>query len=265
MFKKSCLFVGSTLLASSVMFAEEAAPEAAAATPAAAEVAAPEYSDAEMLELLGYSLVYQTGIKDLGFTAADAESIGKGIAIALGQEGDQPSADIMAKMPAFQAFMQPRVMAAQAKAQAAQAEAAAAAEASAGGNIAAGKAFIESLKAEDATIEASESGLHYKITEPGADAKPTLEDTVLVHYHGTRIDGTVFDSSVERGQPATFPLNGVVPGFGEGLTKVGVGGKITLYIPSDLAYGNNPRPGGAIQPGDTLIFECELIEVNPGS
>ena len=163
MFKKSCLFVGSTLLAGSLMFGQEGAAPASAE---AAVPAAPEYSDAEMLEMLGYSLVYQTGIKDLGFTADDAESIGKGIAQALAYEGSQPSADIMAKMQAFQAFMQPRVMAAQAKAQAAQAEAAAAAEAAAGDNIAAGKAFIESLMAEDDSIQAAESGLHYKITEP---------------------------------------------------------------------------------------------------
>ena len=158
----------------------------------------------------------------------------------------------------FQSFIQERV-------QSAQAEQEAAAASAAGGNIEAGKAYIEKLKAEDKAVQSTESGLHYKVIKAG-DAKqmPTMEDTVLVHYKGTRIDGTQFDSSYDRGQPATFPLNGVVPGFGEGLTKVGVGGKIMLYIPSDLGYGNSPRPGGAIQPGDTLVFECELIEVNPG-
>ena len=89
--------------------------------------------------------------------------------------------------------------------------------------------------------------------------------TVTFHYKGTLTDGTEFDSSYDRGDPAEFPLNGVVPGFGEGLTKVGVGGKIILYIPSELGYGNSPRPGGVIKPGDTLIFECELLEINPGS
>jgi FKBP-type peptidyl-prolyl cis-trans isomerase len=90
-----------------------------------------------------------------------------------------------------------------------------------------------------------------------------MSDTVRVHYKGTRIDGTVFDSSYKRSQPADFSLQGVVPGFAEGLTKVGEGGKIILFIPSDLAYGNNPRSNGIIQPGDTLIFECELIKINP--
>ena len=114
-------------------------------------------------------------------------------------------------------------------------------------------------------MESTESGLHYKVLNAGdAEQMPTMDDTVLVHYKGTRIDGTQFDSSYDRGEPATFPLRGVVPGFGEGLTKVGVGGKIMLYIPSELGYGGeSPRPGGAIEPGDTLVFECELIEINP--
>ena len=80
-------------------------------------------------------------------------------------------------------------------------------------------------------------------------------------YKRQRVDGTVFDSSYERGQPADFPLNGVVQGFAEGLTKIGEGGRIVLFIPSDLAYGD--RRMGVIQPGDTLIFECELIKINP--
>ena len=160
-------------------------------------------------------------------------------------------------MPAFQAFIQKRVAAAQAAAEAAGA--AAAAE-----NKAAGAAFFAELAA-DTEVQKSESGLHYKVIEPGSDVKPVMTDSVLVHYKGTLIDGTQFDSSYDRGQPATFPLNGVVKGFGEGLTKVGAGGKIILYIPSELGYGNTPRPGGAIKPGDTLIFECELVEINPGS
>ena len=100
--------------------------------------------------------------------------------------------------------------------------------------------------------------------EAGKEARATLEDTVLVHYKGTLIDGTQFDSSYDRGQAASFPLNGVVPGFGEGLTKIGEGGKV-FAIPSALGYGDNPRAGGPIGPGDTLIFECELIKINPSS
>ena len=71
----------------------------------------------------------------------------------------------------------------------------------------------------------------------------------------------VFDSSVDRGQPASFPMGGVIKGFSGGLTKTQVGGKVKIYIPSELGYGDNPRPGGKIKPGDTLIFECELLEI----
>ena len=216
----------------------------------------------DALDKIGMVMVLQSGLAQLGFGAADAELIAKGFtAGALVSEMD-PAME--AKMPAFQAFIQPRAEAAQAQAQLAQAEAQAAAEkagaAMAVGNIAAGQAFIEGLSA-DAAVQSSESGLHYKVLEPGSDVKPTMSDKVLVHYKGTLIDGTQFDSSYDRGEPAEFPLNAVVKGFGEGLTKVGAGGKIVLYIPSELGYGNSPRPGGAIKPGDTLIFECELVEI----
>lgn len=214
-------------------------------------------TQAEMVEAFGYFSAFQLGIKQLGFEASDSEAILKGFSKALG--ADEPSPEMLAvvQSPAFQAFIQARMATAQAAAEAEAAE-------SAGDNIDAGKAYIEALKSDDA-VQSTDSGLHFKILEAGADDKPVMEDTVLVHYRGTRIDGTQFDSSYDRGEPAAFPLNGVVPGFGEGLTKIGTGGKIILYIPSDLGYGNNPRPGGPIQPGDTLVFECELIEINPES
>ena len=216
----------------------------------------------DALDKIGMVMVMQSGLSQLGFGAADAELIAKGFTAGALATGIDPAME--AKMPAFQAFIQPRAEAAQAQAQVAQAEAQAVAE-KAGAtiaveNIAAGQAFIEGLSA-DAAVQSSESGLHYKVLEPGSDVKPTMSDKVLVHYKGTLIDGTPFDSSYDRGEPAEFPLNGVVKGFGEGLTKVGAGGKIVLYIPSELGYGNSPRPGGAIKPGDTLIFECELVEI----
>ena len=209
--------------------------------------------DLDALKKIGLVMVSQSGLDQLGFNVEDAARIKKGF--IAGSNVTEPGAEIEAKMPAFQKFIRARV-------EKAQAAAAAKAEAIAAERVAAGKAFFEEL-IEDADVQKSESGLHYKVLEPGADEKPTLQDTVLVHYKGTLIDGTKFDSSYDRGSPATFPLSGVVPGFGEGLTKVGAGGKIILYIPSELGYGNSPRPGGTIKPGDTLIFECELIEVNP--
>lgn len=124
-------------------------------------------------------------------------------------------------------------------------------------------AFIATLEAND-KIQKTDTGLYYEISEEGTGASPTMEDTVLVHYHGTIPDGTVFDSSVERGEPAEFPMSGVIPGFSGGLQKVKEGGKVKIYIPSELGYGMNPPPGSPIQAGGFIIFDCELIEVKKG-
>jgi FKBP-type peptidyl-prolyl cis-trans isomerase len=210
--------------------------------------------DTEALQALGLVMATQTGLEQLGFGPDDAATIAKGFIAGASATEIDPA--IEAKMPAFEAFMNERMAAAQAIAEAE-------AEAVAAESIAAGKAFFAKL-AEDADVEISESGLHYKVLNPGTGDKPGLTDSVLVHYKGTLIDGTQFDSSYDRGAPATFRLDQVVKGFGEGLTKIGAGGKIILYIPSELGYGNSPRPGGVIKPGDSLIFECELIEVDPG-
>lgn len=242
----------SALALSALLSASVAPVLQAEETPA---VAAAEVSQTELVEMLGYLTVFQSGMKELGFTAADADAIAAGI--KQGLSDDQPDPEYMAKMPAFQEFIGARIATAEAKAAEENAKAAES-------NLAESAAFFADLK-DQAGVESSPSGLFYKVVEAGADKKPSMEDTVLVHYKGTLVDGTQFDSSYDRGEPASFPLNGVVPGFGEGLTKVGVGGKIVLYIPSELGYGDNPRPGGPIKAGDTLIFECELIEINPGS
>jgi len=121
------------------------------------------------------------------------------------------------------------------------------------------KRFFEEL-ANNENVQQSESGLYYEIIEPGDDIRATDEDKVTLHYHGTLVDGTVFDSSKERGEPATFPVAGVVPGFSEGVKLVGNGGKVKLYIPPSLGYGNNP--GGRIPPNATLIFEVEMLNID---
>jgi FKBP-type peptidyl-prolyl cis-trans isomerase FklB len=104
------------------------------------------------------------------------------------------------------------------------------------------------------------SGLQYKILTKGNGKIPTIHDTVIAHYTGTLVDGTVFDSSIERGEPATFALSGVIKGWTEALQLMPVGSRWMLYIPSDLAYGEQGA-GQVIAPGSALIFEVELISI----
>lgn len=124
---------------------------------------------------------------------------------------------------------------------------------------AAGKAFLEENK-KKAEVKETPSGLQYVVEKEGEGAQPTAEDEVTVHYTGKLLDGTVFDSSVNRGEPATFPLNRVIPGWTEGVQLMKEGSKFTFFIPSDLAYGPQGIPG-AIPPHSTLIFDVELIKV----
>ncbi len=105
------------------------------------------------------------------------------------------------------------------------------------------------------------SGLQYEVINNGSGPKPTIEDNVTTHYHGTLVDGTVFDSSVDRGEPASFPVGGVIKGWTEALQLMAVGSKWKLYVPYDLAYGERGA-GPQIGPYSTLIFEVELISIN---
>lgn len=125
-----------------------------------------------------------------------------------------------------------------------------------------GKKFLAENKNKEG-VQVTDSGLQYRVMQEGSGATPDTTDTVRVHYKGTLIDGTVFDSSYERGQPAQFPVNRVIPGWTEGLHLMQEGAKYKFWIPSDLAYGQNPRQGSPIGPNETLIFEVELLEVNP--
>ena len=127
-------------------------------------------------------------------------------------------------------------------------------------NLEAGNMFLEE-NAKREGVQTTESGLQYEVLVEGDGEKPTETDQVRVHYHGTLIDGTVFDSSVERGEPAVFGVNRVISGWTEALQLMPVGSKWKVYIPSDLAYGANPRPGGAIKSNMALIFEVELLEI----
>jgi len=123
-----------------------------------------------------------------------------------------------------------------------------------------GRKFLaENSKKEN--VVTLESGLQYEVIKTGEGAKPTLNDQVTTHYHGTLIDGTVFDSSVERGEPASFPVSGVIKGWTEALQLMNVGSKWRLFVPYDLAYGERGA-GPKIGPFTTLIFEVELISIN---
>jgi len=126
------------------------------------------------------------------------------------------------------------------------------------------KGISEKFLAQNKTkkgIITTASGLQYEILTKGTGPIPKSTDKVTVHYVGTLIDGRKFDSSIDRGQPATFPVTGVIKGWVEALQMMPVGSKWKLYIPSDLAYGQNPQPGGIIEPNMALLFEVELIKI----
>ena len=118
--------------------------------------------------------------------------------------------------------------------------------------------FLAANKAKEG-VKTTDSGLQYKVLKEGSGAQPKSSDTVTVNYRGTLMDGTEFDSSYKRGQPATFPVSGVIKGWTEALQLMKVGSKLQLFIPANLAYGEQGRPG--IPPNSLLIFEVELMDV----
>ena len=126
-------------------------------------------------------------------------------------------------------------------------------------NLEEGLLFLSNNLEKEGVVE-TETGLQYKILQQGTGDFPTIEDEVKCHYHGTLIDNTVFDSSVERGQPAIFPVNGVISGWTEALQMMREGAKWRLFIPFNLAYGEEGA-GGLIGPNATLIFDVELLEI----
>ena len=169
-------------------------------------------------------------------------------AIRSGLNGDEPALSREEAMAVQQAFAQ------RLKAKA-EAETLAKAEA----NKKDGEAFLAANKGK-AGVKSTASGLQYKVVTEGKGAKPAATDTVKVHYTGTLLDGTKFDSSVDRGEPAQFALNQVIPGWTEGLQLMPVGSKYEFWIPSELAYGDRATPG-PIGPNATLHFEVELLDI----
>ena len=177
----------------------------------------------------------------------DVEALAAGLRAALAGESSAISeADARAAMTRLQQEMQ---VAHEAKSMSA-----------ADDNRREGQAFLakNGLRPEVTTLP---SGLQYEVLRPGTGAKPTRRDDVTTHYHGTLLDGTIFDSSVERDEPATFPVSGVIAGWTEALQLMGTGSRWRLYVPADLAYGTQGA-GGDIGPNTTLIFDVELLKVN---
>ncbi len=218
------------------------------ATPAqsAAATAAPaaNFTDEQVAEQLGWMLGRQSGLRELDFSEAEVEAVIKGLRAAASGE-DSPQ-DLDAIRGSFQSFMERKQttylgrMREQSTTE--------------------GTAFMEQMKAKSGVVVLP-SGLAYEIENPGSGVSPKPEDTVRVHYTGKLVNGTVFDSSVERGEPIEIRLNEVIPGWTEGLQKISKGGKMKLYIPPQLAYGENGQ--GEIPPAATLVFDVELIDVNP--
>jgi FKBP-type peptidyl-prolyl cis-trans isomerase FklB len=174
-------------------------------------------------------------------------------AVINGTPGLMTEEEVMNTLRNFEAEMQQKMQAEQGQGGGANSEQAAQ-------NKAAGAAFLAE-NGKRAGVVTLPSGLQYEIMKAGTGAKPGPTDKVTTHYHGTLIDGTVFDSSVDRGQPASFPVNGVIKGWVEALQLMPTGSKWKLYIPSDLAYGDFGSPP-KIQPGATLVFEVELLSID---
>jgi FKBP-type peptidyl-prolyl cis-trans isomerase len=212
--------------------------------------------EAGYLETYGWIISQQSGITQFGLNNEELALIIKGI--KTGYTGEQAAQDPQLVTQEMQDYLKKR---AEENIPPAQKAAMTTGVENAKKNIADGKAFIKNKVSENINVKGTESGLHYEIHTAGSDAKPTATDQVKVHYEGKLIDGSVFDSSIARGEPITFGLNQVIKGWTEGLQLIGEGGKITLYIPSDIAYGNSDQ--SSIPGGSTLVFEVELITINP--
>jgi FKBP-type peptidyl-prolyl cis-trans isomerase FklB len=201
----------------------------------------------DLKQKASYSYGYRLGLnlKTQG-VEIDAQALARGLADALGGTAAMKEADMQACLQAFAQQVQSK--------QAGMASKAAAA------NKVAGEKFLADNKSKPGVITLP-SGLQYKVLKKGDGPKPKASDSVTVHYEGKLIDGTIFDSSLKRGEPIGFPVKGVIAGWTEALQLMPVGSTWQLYIPSNLAYGEHPRPGGPIGPNAVLTFEVQLIKI----
>jgi FKBP-type peptidyl-prolyl cis-trans isomerase len=215
--------------------ATEPGPEAGEATPPGSPGGL-DSEDQRMLYTLGQVLGQNIG--SAGLSADELQTVVLGLTdSALGRE---PQVDLDQYGPNLQTFMQQRIQSASA------------------GELAEATAFVEEQAAAEGAV-LTDSGMVIQEIVAGSGVSPTADDSVQVHYHGTLRDGSVFDSSVDRGEPTSFPLNGVIPCWREGLQTMRVGGKSRLVCPPDLAYGAEGRPG--IPENAALVFEVELLDI----
>lgn len=215
-----------------------------AASPAAAAAPAHAYTDAQLLEEFGWYVGQKTGLSQLELTPAEADALTKGIQAAV--VGKESPFELQKIGPAMGEFIQKKQSAILDRLRSK--------------NTSEAAAFFTKLRENKNVVELRD-GLRYEIVRPGTGEAPKPTDTIKVNYTGTLIDGTVFDSSERQGKPAEYPLNKMIPGWIEGLQKITKGGKIKLYVPAQLAYGDEGRPG--IPPGATLIFDVELLDILP--
>lgn len=202
----------------------------------------PSYTSNEQIASYGIGRQVGDQIGGNSFDGLDPDAVAQGVADALrGLELAVSAEQINSAFKALQSKMQAQ-KAEQAKTMAAD-----------------GEAFLAE-NAKKPGISVTSSGLQYEVLQEGSGDKPGIASKVKTHYHGTLIDGTVFDSSVNRGQPAEFPVNGVIAGWTEALQMMPVGSKWRLFVPYQLAYGERGA-GGAIGPYSALIFEVELLEI----
>jgi FKBP-type peptidyl-prolyl cis-trans isomerase len=240
----SCAFAQDAKDASAAAATPPAPTEIAVAQPAAPAV--PAFTDAQLLEEFGWLIGQRTGLAQWGFKPDESDIIVKGLLAAL---NGQESPYVVQKIgPAMDEFIQKKQAALLSNMKQK--------------NIAEAAAFFAKLDTDKSVVTLPD-GLRYSITAPGAGDPPKPVDTVKVNYTGTLINGSVFDSSERTGKPAEFPLNKVIAGWTEGLQKISKGGKIKLYVPPQLAYGDDGRPG--IPPGAVLIFDIELLDITPAA
>jgi len=219
-------------------------PAPAAAPAATATPAAPSVSEKEILETFGWFVTARLGIYELQFTPEQIAAFTRGV--ALSAAGKPPPHDLKTVGPVMDQFIGQRQQAALEREKQA--------------NLKEAETFFASLKQRPGIV-AMPDGLCYEIVKAGEGPKPQATDTVKIDYTGSLLNGQVFDSSKTHGKPLTIALDKAIPGWSEGVQQIQKGGSIKLYIPPQLAYGDDGA--GAIPPGAAVVFEIDLIDINP--